>query len=206
MTGTFVVLDGPDGSGKTTQAARLARAIEAAGKRVTLVREPGGTPFGEAIRSVLLGGASRTARAEALAFFAARAELLEKVIEPALASGSVVVSDRFASSTFAYQAAAGDGATELVRALEMIVVRREPDLVILLDVDAAAGLARLGRPLDGIESRGLAFHERVREGFRTYAAERRNAVVVDASRGPDEVAAAVLAAARSRLGAELGLA
>jgi len=195
----FVVIDGPDGAGKTTQAARLEQALAKGGRNVLRVREPGGTPFGEAIRGVLLGGAPRGPIAEALAFFSARAELLEKVVEPELAKGTIVVCERFVSSTFAYQVAFG-GDPSIVAELERLLVRRGPDVLVLLDIDARAGLARIGRPLDAIESRGLEFHERVRAGFRAYAEKRPGTVVVDASRSADDVASAVLRAVSRHVG------
>ncbi len=192
--GFFVVLDGPDGCGKSTQAAKLVATLRGRGLAVVHAREPGSTRFGEALRAVLLDpGTPRGVTAEVLTFFAARAQLLFEVIEPALARGSVVVCERFVSSTYAYQAAGSGGGQTLVQALERLVVGRPPDLWIVLDLDPAEALARVRRAHDGIEGRGAEFHERVRRGFLEFASSRPEARVVDARGDADSVAARVLA-------------
>ncbi|MHC4548162.1 MAG: dTMP kinase [Planctomycetota bacterium] len=195
MAGTFYVIDGPDGSGKTTQAARAAEYLRRRGAAVVVLREPGATPAGEAIRDLLLDAdTDLTPLAEMLLYQAARAQLVETVIRPALEEGQTVVLDRYWYSTAAYQAY-GLG-------LDPAVVRRvsaaatgglEPDHVFLLDVDPETGLGRLDVGRDRIEGRPLDYHRRVREGFLAVARDLgERATVVDANGSADEVAAQIL--------------
>lgn len=173
----FVVLDGPDGCGKTTQARLLAEALRAEGRVVQHLREPGGTPLGEALRAILL--APRDAegaldpRAEVLLFFASRCQLVEQRIRPALARGETVVCERYVSSTFAYQARASGVGEDFVLGLARDVLRDAfpPPLTLILDLPAEEGLRRgaARAAADGIEARGLAYHEAVRRGFLRYA-------------------------------------
>lgn len=200
--GRFITFEGPEGAGKTTQAERLRAALEAAGRDVVLVREPGGTPAGERIRALVLeAGAAAIAlgsRTDALLFNAARAQLVDDVIEPALAAGRTVISTRFADSTLAYQ---GDGAglpIDDLRALERFATRGlRPDVTILLDVPIDIGLGRKA----GEETRFEAtfdreFHERVRHGFLRLASEEpERFAVIDSRLPPDAVARAVMEAA-----------
>src|SRR5262245_31742536 len=131
----FIVLDGVDGCGKSTQAVRLQQLLSKRGVEAVHLREPGSTPYGEALRTVLLmNRVERGNAAEILTFFAARAQLLEEQIEPALARGASVVCERWVSSTYAYQAAARGGGESLVSTLEKLIVPRSPDLLILLDL------------------------------------------------------------------------
>ena len=212
MAGRFITLEGPEGAGKTVQAECLAAAFVDLGHRVRLTREPGGTALGERIRSIVLdgdgagagAGAPIDARADALLFNAARAQLVAEVIAPALAAGEVVVCARFADSTLAYQGyGAGRPIAEL-RALASIATGGlSPDLTILLDLDPEAGIAR-----KAAESRNrfesafdLDFHRRVRAGFLELArAEPSRWRVIDAARDVDAVFADVLEAARAALG------
>jgi dTMP kinase len=192
--GFFLVIDGIDGSGKSTQAARLAAALATRGREALHVREPGSTPFGEALRAVLLDRAiPRVPSAEILTFFAARAQLLAETIEPALARGAAVVCERWVSSTYAYQGCAGESQRSLVSELERRVLSRAPDLLLVLDLPASVAMARVKRALDGIEGRGLEYLERVRAGFVAYAKSAPRAEVVDASRSAEEVTARLLA-------------
>jgi dTMP kinase len=195
VAGTFYVIDGPDGSGKTTQAARAAEYLRRRGAAVVVLREPGATPAGEAIRDLLLDAdTDLTPLAEMLLYQAARAQLVETVIRPALEEGQTVVLDRYWYSTAAYQAY-GLG-------LDPAVVRRvsaaatgglEPDHVFLLDVDPETGLGRLDVGRDRIEGRPLDYHRRVREGFLAVARDLgERATVVDANGSADEVAAQIL--------------
>ncbi|MCL6643953.1 MAG: dTMP kinase [Dehalococcoidia bacterium] len=188
--GRFIVFEGGDGSGKSTAAAAVAARLEAAGQRVVLTREPGGTQAGEAIRALLHQRLSPWA--ELFAFLAARAELVSAVIRPALEDGATVICDRFAPSTFAYQVHA--------RGLDPVVVRTanraatgglEPDLVVYLDLDPAAGLARKAGEGSAIATgqEGLEFHRKVREGYLLQARDDpARWAVIDASLPAERVA------------------
>ena len=188
--GRFIVFEGGEGSGKSTAAAAVAARLEAAGQRVVLTREPGGTPAGEAIRTLLHQRLSPWA--ELFAFLAARAELVSTVIRPALEGGATVICDRFAPSTFAYQVHA--------RGLDPVVVRTanraatgglEPDLVVYLDLDPAAGLARKADEGAAIATgqEGLEFHRKVREGYLLQARDDpARWAVIDASLPAERVA------------------
>lgn len=219
---TFVVFEGGEASGKTTQAGLLAARLDAvlagdavragdivrAGE-VVLTREPGGTDVGERIRSLLLdpGGGSLSPRTEALLMAAARAQHVDEVIKPALDAGRVVVCDRFSGSSFAYQGYGRGLPLGELRCLSgWAAAGVEPDLVILLDVSESVAEARTagrspGRSPDRLESAGDDFHRRVREGFRALAAADPDRwVVIDGSGSVEEVAARVLAAYEERSG------
>lgn len=208
--GIFVTFEGGEGGGKSTHAARLAQHLEARGHKVVLTREPGGTPEGEAIRALLLTGDQHrfTPLSEALLNNAQRLEHLDKVIRPALANGTLVISDRFLDSTRVYQGLVGGVDRKLIAALEAAVVGdTRPDLTFILDVTAEAGLARArarhGLP-DRFESRGLAFHEALRAGFRALAQEEpARFAVIDTSGDRDAVFATILAELESRLSLRL---
>jgi dTMP kinase len=191
VRGRFLVLDGPDGSGKSTQIARLAARLRERGEAVLVLREPGATPMGEAIRDLLLhADVDITPLAEMLLYQAARAHLVETVIRPALAQGQTVLLDRYWTSTAAYQGyGLGLDPDEIRRVSAVATGNLEPDRLILLDVPADVGLARLKGKRDKVEGRPLDYHRRVREGFLVEARRLgERAVVVDASR--DEVAVA----------------
>ncbi|HEY3523394.1 MAG TPA: dTMP kinase [Candidatus Limnocylindrales bacterium] len=206
--GWFVTIEGPEGSGKTTHARAVAEAGAGLGLEVVLTREPGGTPLGEAIRTILLdpeGAAGIDPRADALLFNAARAQLVEDVIRPALDRGALVVCARYADSTAAYQGHGRGLDVAELRALERFATRDlRPDLTILLDLPVAEGLARKA-PDDETRFEGLdlAFHERVRAGFRALAREEPGRfAVVDASRARQQVEADALAVVRRLPGLE----
>jgi dTMP kinase len=208
--GIFVTFEGGEGGGKSTHAARLAQHLEARGHKVVLTREPGGTPEGEAIRALLLTGDQHrfTPLSEALLNNAQRLEHLDKVIRPALANGTLVISDRFLDSTRVYQGLVGGVDRALIAALEAAVVGdTRPDLTFILDVAAEAGLARARArhgPPDRFESRGLAFHEALRAGFRALAQEEpARFAVIDTSGDRDAVFATILAELESRLSLRL---
>ncbi|HBF23091.1 MAG TPA: dTMP kinase [Planctomycetes bacterium] len=175
MVGKFLVLEGVDGCGKSTQAARLVKGIEASGNSVLHVREPGSTPLGESLRRIILDP-NRPAwnpTTEALLFFACRKELLQGVIQPALLEGRHVVCERFTPSTFAYQGQTSESAKAVLRLEETVIPPDwQPDRVLIFDIPAAEALARAQSRgvADGIEQRGLQFLEKVREGFLGYAA------------------------------------
>jgi dTMP kinase len=172
----FISFEGPDGSGKSTQIERLAADLRDSGFEVVTVREPGGTPAGERIREILLGEGPDLRvdpRADALLFNASRAQLVADVIEPALARGAIVIADRFADSTLAYQGYGSGLPLDALRAIiSFATAGRTPDLTLLLDLSAEQGLARKSgsgrtRFEDGFDA---AFHVRVAEGFRALAA------------------------------------
>lgn len=174
--GRFIALEGGEGAGKSTQARLLAEALRAAGKQVTLTREPGGTPGAEAIRALLLGtgGEGWGARAEALLFCAARADHVERLIGPALAAGQWVICDRFVDSSRAYQGGAGGLEDAVILALHRIGSQGLlPDLTLLIEVPGGEVAQRLaerdGGAADRIGGRGEAYHARVATAFRHLA-------------------------------------
>jgi dTMP kinase len=191
--GRLVVLEGPDGAGKTTQAARLARWLSLEGREVVTFREPGGTPLGERLRSIVLERADVAIgmRAEMLLFMASRAQLVEEVIRPSLARGAIIVGDRFLLSNVVYQGYAGGlDVDDLWRVGLTATGGLLPDLTLIVDVPPEVARARAGPARDRIEDRGEGYAARVRDGFltaaRTYPAP---IVVVDGSSDPDAVAA-----------------
>lgn len=192
--GRFIVLEGPDRAGKSSQALRLARVL--AKRRPLLVREPGGTDVGERIREILLKR-DMCPESEVLLYMASRAQLVREKILPALRDGRWVVCDRFLYSSVAYQGAAGIPRRTIWDVGRLAIDGAQPDLVIFLDVDPETAFGRGSKRRDRIEKRSLTYHKRVRAGFLT-AAHRlgRRAVVVDASRPRSAVAADVLAAVR----------
>jgi dTMP kinase len=196
VSGLFITFEGPEGAGKSTQVELLRRAL--AGRRPVVTREPGGTPLGERVRSLLLhAGVAMSAEAEMYLFMAARAELLARVIVPALSEGRIVIADRYHDSTLAYQGGARGAPAWWPPSLP------RPDRTFLLELPPAVGLERQrqsGRPADRLESEGLAFHEAVMNAYRRLAdAEPGRFVRVDATRPPDEVHAVVLASLASLL-------
>src|SRR5690606_25770282 len=204
----FIVFEGPEGSGKSTQIARLADRLRSLGRDPLVTREPGGTPAGEAVRSVLLDPRYHIGPlAEFLLYAACRAQHVEDVIAPALASGRDVVSDRFGGASVAYQGHGRGLDLDLVHDVNrraMAGVR--PDLTLLLDLDPADGLrraaARAGH--DRLESESLAFHLRVRDGFLEQARHDPTWHVIDASGSEEAVAADVWEAVARLLANDLG--
>jgi dTMP kinase len=205
-TGKFITFEGGEGAGKSTQLKHLAARLEEAGREVVATREPGGSPGAEDIRALVLRGqADRWSPVtETLLMYAARRDHVERVIRPALARGAWVVCDRFADSTRAYQGAAGGTDPALIAALEThILEATRPDLTLIFDLPVDLGLqrshARAG-PDMRFESKGQAFHQRLREAFLAIAeAEPGRCAVVDATGSLDAVAAAVWAAVEARL-------
>jgi dTMP kinase len=195
--GRLIAFEGVEGSGKSTQLELLRRLLEEQGREVVVTREPGGTPAGERVRALVLDpGVELHPRAEALLFAAARAELVEAVIRPALERGAVVLCDRYLDSSLAYQGGArGLGRDPVEQVNRFATGGLLPDLVVLLDLDPAAGLARRARHPDRIEAQDLGFHRRVRDAFRDLAAaEPGRFAVVDAAAPVAEVADRVRAA------------
>lgn len=200
--GCFLVLDGPEGAGKTTQVQRLVQRLRDAGRKATSVRDPGSTPVSERIREVLLDRRlpEMDARTEVFLYMASRAEMVARIVRPALGVGLVVVCDRFVSSTVAYQGYAGGIDPELIWDLGRTACGGiEPNLTVILDLPVEEGLARarrLAEP-DRIEAKDQIYHEKVRRGFLSMAEARPQVfAVVDASQPPDAVAEAIWEAAK----------
>jgi dTMP kinase len=173
LGGCFVVFDGPDGSGKSTQFRRFADIARASGLEVVEVREPGGTAIGEKIRAILLdpANAEMTTRSEMLLYMASRAQLYEQRIAPAIAAGALVLADRFVSSTLAYQGTAGGIDEEEILAVGKVATGNHwPDLTVVFDVDTDVAMKRLSPLLDRMEQKGMDFHARVRSGYLAQAA------------------------------------
>src|SRR4051812_10953301 len=190
--GMFLALDGPDGGGKTTQAARLVQWLRAEGRDVVTCRDPGGTPLGDRLRQILLDRdtAPPALRAEMLLYMASRAQLVEEVIRPALDAGRVVVSDRYLLANVVYQGYAGGLPVEEVwRVGEVATGGLLPDLTLVLDVPPDVAQARVGAPRDRMEEQPEAYRERVRAGFLAAAGSYpAPIVVVDGAAAPDVVA------------------
>ena len=213
--GRFITLEGGEGAGKSVQAKRLATRLRDAGLEVVLTREPGGSEGAEAIRDVILSGSAARygAVGEALLFSAARIDHIDETIAPALARGAWVISDRFLDSTRAYQGAGGELDSALIASLERVAVGAcRPDLTLVLDLPVAEGLARArarrgAAAADRFEREGPAFHETLRRAFLAIVeAEPERCAVIDARPSEGEVAAAIWATVRARLGAALNAA
>ena len=193
--GRFIVLEGPDGCGKSTQTRLLAERLKGAGREVEVVRDPGGTPIGEAIRGILLNRdfAEMSVRTEMLLYMASRAQLVAERIEPGLAEGRIILSDRFLTSTIVYQGLAGGLDVEQIERLyEAGCGKMRPDLVVVLDVPVEVGRARMARGLDRMESKSVAFHERVRQGYLKAAQQAGTPhVVIDGSGSVESTAQAI---------------
>ena len=200
--GWFIVLEGPDGSGKSLQARLLAERLRDRGLAVTHSREPGGTELGEQVRHLVNdpGPTLRGPKADVMLYTAARAQHVDEVIEPALERGEIVVCDRYYTSTMAYQGyGSGVDRDLLARIAEWVTGGLEPDLVLLLDVPSETGLARRARGSRAEMTRwedesrhDLAFHQRVRDGYLEMAAgDPSRWVVVDGAADPDAVAAEI---------------
>lgn len=195
----FFSFDGLDGVGKTTQMNLFMDWLRAAGHDVVSCYDPGSTPLGEAIRAILLGHELPIGRtSEMLLFMAARAQLVEEVIRPALERGQTVVSDRYVLANLVYQGYAGGLDLETIRQIGQVATQGvRPELVFVLDMPPSAAAERIDRQLDRMESQGDQFQARLRAGFLAEAArEPRQIVVVDAAREVDAVQADIRAAAQ----------
>ena len=193
--GRFITFEGIDGSGKSTQSRTLKASLEVAGQDVILTREPGGSPGAEEIRNLVLTGEPDrwSAETEILLFTASRRDHLEKTIEPALAAGQTVISDRFADSTRVYQGATRGDLRGMVDQLHSLMIGREPDLTFIIDMDPEVALTRgLARNSgeDRFEDFGLPFQETLRHGFLSLAKSfPARCVLIDGNREPDAIAA-----------------
>lgn len=202
--GRFITVEGIDGCGKSTQARLLVEDLERAGYDVLALREPGGVAISEKIRALLLDptNAEMSATCELLLYEAARAQLVHEVVAPALAEGRVVVCDRFYDSTTAYQGYAGGVPLDAVtRANELAVGACAPDLTLVFDIDPALAAERtVSRTQDRMEAKGIAYQQRVAEGFRAIAAAEPTRVrLIDAARDIDTIHADVKAAVQAVL-------
>lgn len=217
--GKFITFEGGEGSGKSTQIVRLAEKLRSRGVDVLSTREPGGSPFAERLRRLLLDPSTEphSALAEALVFYAARADHLDRVIRPALAAGTWVLCDRFSDSTRVYQGHGGRLDLSSIDALDRLVVRpTSPDLTLVIDLDPVIGLERAAqrrkapgsgapREADAFERRDLAFHNLLREGFLAIAhAEPKRCAIIDGSRAAEAVHFEIMEAVEARLLIEVG--
>ena len=200
--GRFISLEGIDGAGKSAQIGRLADWLRTTGRGVTTCRDPGSTPVGDAVREILLDrhDLQLAASAEMFLYMAARAQLVDEVIEPALGRGEWVVSDRYLLSNIVYQGHAAGLDPETIRGVGRVATRgRMPDLVLLLDVDLETSAGRLARPLDKLENRGDGYRRRLRAGYLQEAAAAPETIrVIDAAAAPDEVATRIRRAVEER--------
>ncbi len=197
LSGKFIVLDGPDGCGKSTQSELLVGWLQKQGVEVEVFRDPGTTEIGEKIRKILLDPAHKgmSTRTELLLYMAARAQLWAEKIGPALQQNKCVILDRWVSSTCAYQGYAGGFGVDKVIAIASDCLERIwPDLTIIFDVDLETASSRLGEDLDRMEQKGKEYHKKVREGFLELAQRGENIVAVDGSRKVEDVHSAVAGA------------
>jgi dTMP kinase len=203
MRGLFISVEGVEGSGKSTHCRLLGQWLTARGLEVVLTSEPDGTPIGSAIRALFeQDGMPPTPLTQTFLFMAARQQHIAEVIRPALARGAVVVSDRYADATLAYQGFGGGMELETIRDLNALATGGVmPDLTILLDLDPAEGIRRIrDRPLDAFEKMDMGFHRRVREGYLEIAhAEKNRVVVLSAAQPKDALHAAVVRAVEGLL-------
>ena len=190
LQGKFIVLDGPDGCGKSTQAELLVKWLKSQSVPASRFRDPGDTAIGEKIREILLNPEhlAMNTRTELLLYMAARAQLWAEKISPALKANQCVILDRWLSSTCAYQGFAGGfGTDKVIRIATDCLERVWPDLTIILDVDLKTAAKRLDRQLDRMEARGDGYHKKVRQGFLKLAKKHENMLIVDAAAGIETV-------------------
>ncbi len=184
FAGKFIVLDGPDGCGKSTQVKLLASYIEDLGTRTVTYRDPGTTRIGEKIRDILLDTANSemSSSAELLLYMAARAQLWHEQIQPALAKNYCVILDRWISSSCAYQGFAGDfGVANVIKIAQSSFANPWPDITIILDIDIASAAPRLNSTLDRMEQKPSNYHKKVRQGFLALAKDNDKFAVIDAT-------------------------
>ena len=198
-SGKFIVLEGSDGSGKSSQATALSEWLEHAGHRVVCCHDPGSTPLGDAVRNILLHRKELRLdpEAEMFLYMASRAQLVREVIQPALQNGDWVISDRFLMSNIVYQGHAGGLDTEAIREVGTIATCGiQPDLTLVLDIDLDTASTRMNRPLDRLESRGDTYREKVRGGYRIEA-QSKSTILTDATANAETVRTQIIAATQS---------
>lgn len=203
MRGALITVEGVEGSGKSTQCRRLAALLRGRGLEVVETSEPDGTPLGQAVRGLFEFEPRPSPLTQAFLFLAARQEHVARVIQPALARGAVVLSDRYTDATLAYQGYGQGLDLQTIHELNALATGGLlPDLTLLLDLDPGVGVRRIaGRALDAFERMDVAFHQRVREGYLEIArADKRRVLVFDAARDPDLVHADIARAVDEFLG------
>jgi len=191
MTGKFITFEGSEGSGKSTQIELAQKYLESKGKKVLFLREPGGVNISEQIREILLNPETKNMgdECETLLYMAARAQLVEEILLPALNKGIVVLCDRFLDSTVVYQGYGNGVDIEKIKLIGQFAVQGcLPDLTFLFDIDAQEGLDRINRPKDRIEQRGIEYHNRVKQGYLQIAgAEPGRIKLIDAKKSKKEI-------------------
>lgn len=195
MTGKFITFEGSEGSGKSTQAAMVCEYLKEKKLRVELVREPGGVKISEAIREILLdvSNSAMTRECETLLYMAARAQLVNEVLKPALDNGTIILCDRFLDSTVAYQGYGNGVAIDFIKEVGRVATQGlQPDLTFLFDIEPEKGLSRTGRTKDRIEKRPLAYHEKVRLGYLKLAKEEPARIkIIKVNKSKEEIFAVV---------------
>ena len=191
MRGKLITFEGSEGSGKSTQIAFVHRYLQREKRPVVVIREPGGVKISEKIRSILLDPTNQgmSPECETLLYMAARAQLVYETIEPALKKGKIVLCDRFLDSTVVYQGYGCGVDLDLIQTLGRFATRRiKPDLTFLFDIEVKKGLSRIKRKKDRIEKRSLAYHNRVRQGYRALARqEPRRIVLIQGHKNREEI-------------------
>jgi dTMP kinase len=195
MKGKFITFEGSEGSGKSTQIKLAQKYLEDKGRKVLFLREPGGLRISEQIREILLDPQTKGMgdECETLLYMAARAQLVVEVIIPALNKGTVILCDRFLDSTVAYQGYGSGVDIERIKTIGAFATRGlQPDLTFLFDLNAQEGLARIARPKDRIEKRGLDYHNRVQQGYLVLAKKEPGRIkIIDAKKSKNEIQAIV---------------
>ena len=198
-SGKFIVLEGADGSGKSSQSKALAEWLQHVGCRVVCCHDPGSTPLGDSVRDVLLHRKEvrLDPEAEMFLYMASRAQLVREVIQPALRNGDCVISDRFLMSNIVYQGHAGGLDIKAIRKTgEIATCGIHPDLTLVLDIDLDTASTRMNRPLDRLESRGDEYHRKVQSGYRIEAQSERT-ILIDATADKEKVHTEIITATQS---------
>ncbi len=190
MQGLFITFEGPDGCGKTTQMKLLAEYLEKKGEEVVLTREPGGKGLGEKVREILLNYDGEVSdRCESFLFLADRAQNIDIIVNPAVKAGKIVLCDRHIDSTVAYQGYGRGLDIERINMLNNLATNgKKPDLTFVFDVDVETSMKRVGKEKDRMESAGVEFHNRVRQGYLELAKQEPNRIkVIDATKSIEEI-------------------